>query len=59
KSRIFDKFYRIGNEDTRQTKGTGLGLYIVDQIVKAHGGSISVRDHQPAGSVFLILLPLK
>lgn len=59
KSRIFDKFYRIGNEDTRQTKGTGLGLYIVDQIVKAHGGSISVRDHQPAGSVFLILLPFK
>lgn len=59
KSRIFDKFYRIGNEDTRQTKGTGLGLYIVYQIVKAHRGHIAVRDHEPMGSVFSILLPME
>jgi len=59
KTRIFDKFYRIGNEDTRRTKGTGLGLYIVEQIVKAHGGIISVRDNRPAGSVFDIQLPFK
>ncbi|MCB0642459.1 MAG: sensor histidine kinase, partial [Phaeodactylibacter sp.] len=38
KNRIFDKFYRVGNEDTRKTKGTGLGLYIVQQIIQAHQG---------------------
>ena len=49
---VFDKFYRIGNEDTRHTTGTGLGLYIVQQVVQAHGGSIRVADHQPRGTVF-------
>ncbi len=58
KKRIFDKFYRVGNEDTRKTKGTGLGLYIVDQIVKAHKGSIVVRDNHPRGTVFHIEIPL-
>ena len=38
KKRIFEKFYRIGSEETRQTKGTGLGLFIVEQVVKAHKG---------------------
>lgn len=55
--RIFDKFYRIGNEDTRQTKGTGLGLYIVEQIVLAHQGAIAVLDNSPAGAIFRIDLP--
>lgn len=54
---IFNKFYRIGNEDTRKTKGTGLGLYIAKQIVKAHKGSIQVRGNQPTGSIFSIVLP--
>ena len=52
KKRIFDKFYRVGNEDTRRTKGTGLGLYIVSQIVKAHDASIQVKDNKPKGVVF-------
>lgn len=54
---IFNKFYRIGNEDTRKTKGTGLGLYIAQQIIKAHKGNISVRSNQPNGSIFSIVLP--
>lgn len=58
KKRIFEKFYRIGSEETRQTKGTGLGLYIVRQIVKAHNGEIFVLDNTPKGSVFRIELPL-
>lgn len=58
KKRIFGKFYRVGSEDTRKTKGTGLGLYIVDQIVHAHHGTINVRDNQPRGSVFMIDLPV-
>jgi signal transduction histidine kinase len=57
KKRIFDKFYRVGNEDTRRTKGTGLGLYIVNEIIKFHKGKISVADNVPNGTVFKILLP--
>ncbi len=57
KKKIFQQFYRVGNEDTRKTKGTGLGLYIVDQIVRAHEGKINVRDNAPRGTVFSIELP--
>lgn len=57
KRRVFEKFYRVGREDTRTTKGTGLGLYIVDQIVKAHAGRITIQDNQPQGTIFKIELP--
>jgi signal transduction histidine kinase len=59
KKKIFEQFYRIGNEDTRKTKGTGLGLFIVKEVVRAHQGSIKVLDNQPQGTIFSILLPLK
>ena len=59
KTRIFDKFYRVGSEDTRKTKGTGLGLFIVRQIIRAHGGRISVADNKPKGSIFTIEMPNK
>ena len=55
KSKIFDKFYRIGLEDTRKTKGTGLGLFIVKQVLDNHGASILVKDNQPQGSVFEVV----
>jgi len=58
KQMVFNKFYRVGSEDTRKTKGTGLGLYIVQQIVQAHGGAISVEDNEPQGTVFRIELPV-
>ena len=57
KRRIFDKFYRIGNEEQRSSKGAGLGLYIVDQIAKAHGGRVRVSDNHPAGAIFQVFLP--
>lgn len=57
KSKIFNKFYRVGNEDTRTTKGTGLGLYITQQIVQGLGGSISINDNTPKGSIFKITIP--
>lgn len=53
---IFQKFYRVGNEETRKTKGTGLGLYIVRKIVEANGGSINVTENQPKGSVFEVII---
>lgn len=55
---IFKRFYRIGNEDTRRSKGTGLGLYITKQIVEAHAGKIKVEDNTPSGTTFVISLPL-
>lgn len=58
RKKIFEKFYRIGNEDQRKTKGTGLGLYIVDQIIRAHQGSISVTSNHPKGTKFNVYLPL-
>lgn len=57
KRKVFNKFYRLGNEDTRNSKGTGLGLYIVDQVVKAHKGKIKVSDNFPKGTIFEVYLP--
>lgn len=57
KEKIFQKFYRVGNEETRSTKGTGLGLYLSGMIVKKHNGSIRVKDNSPKGSVFEVRLP--
>lgn len=58
KHKIFRKFYRLGNENTRKTKGTGLGLYLTQRIVQQHKGKISVKDNKPIGSVFELVLPL-
>jgi len=55
KSRIFERFYRVGSEDTRNTKGTGLGLYIVKQVLDKHEASIRVKDNRPVGSVFEVV----
>ena len=52
REKIFQKFFRVGSEDTRQTKGTGLGLYIVRQIVRQHNGLVRVKDNVRGGSVF-------
>lgn len=53
---IFEQFYRVGSEDTRSTKGTGLGLYIVKEIVNGHNGKISVSDNNGRGTKFEIVL---
>ena len=54
KENIFQKFYRLGNEETRSAKGTGLGLYIAKYIAGLHGGKISVKNNVPRGSIFEI-----
>jgi signal transduction histidine kinase len=51
---VFDKFHRVGNEQTRSQKGTGLGLYIVKEICKAHKAEITISDNSPRGSRFQI-----
>ncbi len=52
KEKVFKKFYRSGNEETRSSKGTGLGLFIVKKTVEMHGGEITLGNNTPSGSVF-------
>jgi signal transduction histidine kinase len=54
KKKIFSKFYRIGNEATRKTKGTGLGLYLCSKIADDHNADILVTNNTPHGSIFVV-----
>lgn len=58
KGKIFRKFYRVGNENSRKTKGTGLGLYLTSKIIQQYKGSMLVRDNKPKGTVFEITVAL-
>ncbi|MFZ1529511.1 MAG: ATP-binding protein [Ferruginibacter sp.] len=58
KKKIFDKFYRLGNEATKKAKGTGLGLYLVKKIIFTHKGQINLADNPGGGSIFALSLPL-
>jgi len=55
---IFDRFYRVRNEDVRDIEGNGLGLAIVKSIIEGHGGQISVKSKPGEGSCFTLTLPL-
>jgi len=55
KKKIFSKFYRVGNEATRKTQGTGLGLYLCRKIARDHNADISVTDNTPRGSNFTVI----
>ena len=54
---LFEKFYRVEQGNLHNTKGLGLGLYYVDQIVKAHKGSVNVMSELGKGASFTISLP--
>jgi signal transduction histidine kinase len=56
--KIFEKFYRIGDESTRTTKGTGLGLYLCKKISEFHQATITVDANLPNGSIFTINFPI-
>jgi signal transduction histidine kinase len=58
RDKIFEKFYRIGDESTRTTKGTGLGLYLCKKISEFHQATITVDANMPNGSVFKINFPI-
>lgn len=57
--KIFRKFYQIGQADDLSTRGTGLGLYLVDSIVRLHKGKVTADSPGTGqGSVFTVMLPL-
>lgn len=55
RNRIFEKFYRVGDERTRSRQGSGLGLYLVKQILNLHKANIEVTANVPNGSKFNIV----
>jgi anti-sigma regulatory factor (Ser/Thr protein kinase) len=55
---IFKRFYRVLTDENKNIVGTGLGLFLVDHIVKAHGGRVEVESTMGEGSVFSVYLPL-
>ena len=58
KEHVFDKFYSGTNRIADNRRSIGLGLYLSKAIIEAHGGTITVRDNNPAGAVFVFTLPL-
>jgi len=57
--KIFDRFHRVGTGLVHDVKGSGLGLSIVQHIVQAHGGQVTVESRSGEGSTFSILLPIE
>lgn len=58
KGKLFEKFYRIDNDDRRKIGGTGLGLAICREIIRAHGGQIDADSEYGRGSTFFFSLPV-
>jgi signal transduction histidine kinase len=54
--RIFEPFYRVGSELTRETRGAGLGLALVRRLARAHGGEVAVSSEPGRGATFTVRL---
>jgi PAS domain S-box-containing protein len=57
--KIFERFHRVDNRDTREAGGTGIGLFLVKHLVERHGGTIWVESEEGKGSTFYFRLPLQ
>lgn len=57
-SKIFDRFYRIENNQKNIANGTGVGLHIASEYIKMHGGEIILESEIGKGSIFTIVLPI-
>ncbi|ALL07077.1 hypothetical protein AQ505_17255 [Pedobacter sp. PACM 27299] len=56
--RLFERFYRVNDQQTMQVSGFGIGLYLVAEVLKLHGSSIKLDSKLGEGSVFSFSLPL-
>jgi signal transduction histidine kinase len=54
REKIFEKFYRVGEESTRASKGTGLGLYLCKKITSFHNATLQVQPNDIKGSIFTV-----
>lgn len=59
RSNVFRKFYRIGDEKTRSTKGSGLGLYLVKEIARLHEAKVTIENNQPSGTCVSLIFKSK
>jgi len=59
KSRLFEKFFRADNARVQEPNGTGLGLYIARELIRAHGGEMWFESEENKGTVFSFSIPLK
>ena len=57
-NKIFDRFYRVEGAGGRTQEGTGIGLALVHELVKLHGGSVDVQSNVGSGSTFTVKIPL-
>ena len=55
--RVFERFYRLGDELRRETQGTGIGLSLVKSIAEAHGGTVRLQSGAGKGSTFTLRIP--
>lgn len=58
KKLVFNRFYRVGSEEIRTQKGTGLGMFIVDKILQNNKGQITLKDNEPNGLVVQFKMPV-
>jgi PAS domain S-box-containing protein len=56
--RIFERFHRVRGVDSRSHEGTGIGLALVDELVRLHGGTIDVESRLGSGTAFTVRIPL-
>ncbi|MBV9848510.1 MAG: PAS domain-containing protein [Armatimonadetes bacterium] len=57
--KLFDRFYRVDNRDSREIGGTGIGLALVKALTEAHHGTVTVESETGRGSVFTLILPVR
>ena len=57
KLHVFERFYQARQKE--ENTGSGIGLHIVDEYVRLHGGTIAIEDNKPKGCVFIVRLPLR
>jgi signal transduction histidine kinase len=59
REKIFEQFYRVSDPSEKTYPGLGLGLFIAGEIVKRHGGTITVQSASGEGTTFTLTLPLQ